>query len=532
MSEQMDRTAGDLVPLQERLRVMQAFRLGLGVFVVVLSEVLHAPLQVSRAELLAATLFYLLVMVLAQAVWSLARRRGLFLFGLMLITDGLFLAWGAYATGGSASPLRLVVMLHLVAVAMLASHRTSLKIALWHSMLLFVVHYAQEGGLLARAPQPADALSPFAHLAVFVALFWLVAVGTSTLSAINERELRRRRYDLEALAALAREMDHAPSAEGVAATLLASVIDTFGLGRSVVLRRTDDDRFLVLASSEPVPPSAAALSTADGSVLSLIEGGSHLLGAPDPVRDRGLAALLPGATNLVLLPLHAEGRVLGVLVCEHGMRSGSRIERRVVAMLERFAAHGALALSIALLLERLQRGADTDGLTGIANRRTFDRELEREVALAARHGRPVSVLLLDLDRFKQLNDEHGHQTGDEVLRRVAAVLAAGVRSTDVVARYGGEEFVVVDPDGTAEEALVRADDLRRAVEQADTPVPLTVSGGVADCPGHAQDGPSLVRAADQALYAAKRTGRNRIALAERSSAGFPTATATTPVHLA
>jgi hypothetical protein len=154
MSRVTGPSTGDLVPLAERLRIMQCFRLGVGVFVVLLSEVLHLPLLVPPAELLAATAAYLLLMLLSEAAWRLMRGRGLLLFGLMLITDGLYLAWAAHATGGSGGPLRLVVLLHLISVALLASPRTALKLALWHSLLLFVVHYAQQGGLLTapRAP--------------------------------------------------------------------------------------------------------------------------------------------------------------------------------------------------------------------------------------------------------------------------------------------------------------------------------------------------------------------------------------------
>jgi diguanylate cyclase (GGDEF)-like protein len=529
MSKASDPTAGELVPLAERLRVMQAFRLGVGLFVVLLSEVLHVPLLVAPAELMAATVAYLVVLVLAQAAWQLAKRRGLLLFGLMLIADGAYLAWAAHATGGASSPLRLVVMLHLIAVALLASHRTSLKLALWHSLLLFVVHYAQEGGVLQQAPQSGTGLSPTAHLAVFVTLFWLVAVGTSTLSAVNERELRRRRYDLEALAAMARALDNATTVDGVAKVLLDSVVDTFGLGRSLLLTVRENGEFAFAASAGAELSGVQRHTAGPASVLTAAcrSHESHLVAALDPVVDRWLDTALPAARNLVIVPLQAEGRTIAVLVCEHGLRSGSRIERRVVSMLERFASHGALALSNTQLVERLQRVADTDGLTGIANRRSFDRELAREVATAARSGRPLGLVLIDIDHFKRLNDEHGHQLGDEMLRRVAAVLAGSLRATDTVARYGGEEFVVLLPECTAGEALVRADDLRRAIETADVPVTVTVSGGVAEYPLQASSAAELVRLADEALYVSKRDGRNRMTVTGARPATVPLTTAPT-----
>ena len=511
MSRVTGPSAGDLVPLAERLRIMQCFRVGVGVFVVVLSEVLHLPLLVPSAELLAATAAYLLLMLLSEGAWRLLRGRGLLLFGLMLIADGLYLAWAVHATGGSGGPLRLVVLLHLIAVALLASHRTALKLALWHSLLLFVVHYAQQGGLL-TAPRAWAGLSPLAELTVFVGIFWVVAVGTSTLSAVNERELRRRRYDLEALSRLASRLEETSTVDGVARLLLESVVDTFALGRSVVLGADDDATLRVLASAGGHDPGGDGHRPGATSVLATGEGSAtQLLSGLDPVADPWLAAVLPDARNVVVVPLTAEGRRIGVLVAEHGLRTGSRIERRVVAMVERFASHGALALSNTLLVERLRRVAETDGLTGIANRRTFDAVLQRELARAERSGRPVSVVLLDLDHFKALNDDHGHQMGDEMLRQVAALLVDGCRSTDTVARYGGEEFVVVLPDCDAVEATARADELRRAVLAAPTPVPVTLSGGVAEYPAHADGFSTLVGRADEALYRAKREGRNRIA---------------------
>ena len=150
----------------------------------------------------ALVLPFLIVLALgAQAFWQISRRRGLALFGVTLIVDGLYLASVSYATGATASPLRLLILVHIIAVALLASYRTSLKIALWHSMLLFVVFYGQE----ARILQPTAGGQVFGgpeiqYIAAFIVVLWLVAMATASFSAVNERELRRRRYDLEALA--------------------------------------------------------------------------------------------------------------------------------------------------------------------------------------------------------------------------------------------------------------------------------------------------------------------------------------------
>jgi diguanylate cyclase (GGDEF)-like protein len=242
-----------------------------------------------------------------------------------------------------------------------------------------------------------------------------------------------------------------------------------------------------------------------------------LVSGLDTDADSWLAKLLPNARNLVVVPLQAEGRPLGALVLEQAPAEGGRIQRRVVSGLERSASYAALALRNAWLLEQVQRLAATDGLTKIANRRTFESTLEREVARATRSAEHLSLVMIDIDHFKRLNDEHGHQAGDEVLRNVAAALSCECRDFDTAARYGGEEFAVVLPGCGPDEARLIAERLRHAVAAAPSTVPITASAGVATYPAHAGDADTLVRAADDALYESKRAGRDRTTV----SAGVP-----------
>jgi diguanylate cyclase (GGDEF)-like protein len=225
-----------------------------------------------------------------------------------------------------------------------------------------------------------------------------------------------------------------------------------------------------------------------------------------------------------VVPLTSDAKAFGVVVAEHSLTAGSRVERRVVEMVERFVAHAALALENAFLVEQLRQAASTDGLTGIANRRSFDGTLDRYLARATSSFEPVSLVLLDIDHFKRLNDEHGHQVGDDVLRQVALTLREAARVVDVPARYGGEEFAVVLPECDAEEAALVADRLRRAIAEAATLVPITVSAGVATFPLHAASSAALIRAADDALYRAKDAGRDRVvaAAAPVQAAGWTT----------
>jgi diguanylate cyclase (GGDEF)-like protein len=325
---------------------------------------------------------------------------------------------------------------------------------------------------------------------------------------VNERELRRRRYDLEALARLAFRLETTTDPLAVGESLLEAVVDDFGFDRVALIVANSDGisvlahhglQFTTLAGDIPEPNSTLGRAATSSESLRITR--------PHPERDQFLAQLFPHGANLLIAPMHAEGRAISFLVIEHGMRRGSRIERRVVATVERFASQSALALNNAWLLEQVRRLAGSDALTGLPNRRHFEESLERELLRAMRTEQPVNLLILDIDHFKKINDTYGHQTGDTVLRAVARRLSETVRAEDVVARYGGEEFAIIMPNAATEEAVLLAERLLRAVEHVD--VPVTVSIGIATYIRHAADASALVEAADQALYESKRAGRNR-----------------------
>ncbi|MBS1713998.1 MAG: diguanylate cyclase [Armatimonadetes bacterium] len=161
--------------------------------------------------------------------------------------------------------------------------------------------------------------------------------------------------------------------------------------------------------------------------------------------------------------------------------------------------------------ERLEALATTDGLTGLRNHRTFQSFLNDHFDRSQRRFQPLSILLIDVDRFKMFNDDFGHQAGDEILTRVAKVLESNSRPGDVVARYGGEEFVVILPETTEAEALVAAERLRSALERHEWPYrPVTASFGVSELLRTTASPAELVSEADRALYRSKEKGRNRV----------------------
>jgi diguanylate cyclase (GGDEF)-like protein len=167
-------------------------------------------------------------------------------------------------------------------------------------------------------------------------------------------------------------------------------------------------------------------------------------------------------------------------------------------------------------LDVCEEAAFTDHLTGLANRRRFERQLEREVGRVERFGHPFTLLMLDIDNFKNLNDSFGHDSGDDAIRRLGKVLREGTRGIDLAARIGGEEFAVLLVETRKEGGLEVAERLRAAIKALEIPHAghITASFGVAECPRDAQTAADILKGADVALYEAKRNGRDQVVALE------------------
>ncbi len=229
-------------------------------------------------------------------------------------------------------------------------------------------------------------------------------------------------------------------------------------------------------------------------------------------------ACFPAQGSFLCVPLSIkEGRVLGVLAAHkpdpQAFGSGD------VDLFQAVAAQVAMALENAQLYQRMKDLSARDELTGLFNRRAFFETLETEVQRARRYRRTFTLLMLDLDHFKQYNDTHGHLRGDEALRETARLLRSTTRRADPVARFGGEEFVIILPEITKAAGAVVAEKIRAALDQhpfygrqQQPGGALTVSVGLATYPVDSEDGLELVDLADRALYVGKQQGGNRVAL--------------------
>lgn len=244
------------------------------------------------------------------------------------------------------------------------------------------------------------------------------------------------------------------------------------------------------------------------------------LAVPLLVRRQGARSGQPEEFDPAQMP------VVGVLVVfdreeRHGVGAFSEDDKDALISM-------AVTAGAAMENARLYEQATVDGLTRLFIRRHFDHKLADEIERATRTGSPMSLILVDIDKFKTFNDTYGHQVGDQVLRSVSQILARNVRDDiDVPARYGGEEMAAILPETDAEEAMRVADRIRRAVENHAMPGPdgsllqVTISLGVAVFPTHAGDAERLVAAADAALYDSKHNGRNRVTLCPAESPRQP-----------
>ncbi len=245
------------------------------------------------------------------------------------------------------------------------------------------------------------------------------------------------------------------------------------------------------------------------------------------------ASLFPGnetpLASVAILPLVRHGSFLGSL--NLASRDRARFtDDSGTDLLERLAAIVAISIENTLNYERLKRTGLTDALTGINNRRFFDQRLQEEIERARRTEESLSCLFIDIDHFKQVNDNYGHQTGDRVLQQIAARIHGQMRRSDVLARYGGEEFAMLLTSTTAEEAVEIAERIRLNVSDYCVRIPerrdirVTVSIGVAvthperDNTAGREAAELLIQRADTALLAAKDAGRNRVCVAQHDPA--------------
>lgn len=317
---------------------------------------------------------------------------------------------------------------------------------------------------------------------------------------------------------------HTHDLGGILDVVLETAIGSVQASGGVIMFLDADHNLAVRARrglvAETMPPDAR-VAIGKGITGGVAKSGDPVLGLVGEGPGLRADPVEPIARTVIAVPLRQSGRIVGVLALYD--KSSSDVEQTADAQftehdlqaLLTFVGQASVAVDNVLLHQEAQRLSLTDPLTGLWNYRYLTLALGHEIERATRFGRPLAVLMVDLDRFKQINDRHGHQIGDAVLIELAARMRTEVREVDTLARYGGEEFVVVLPETDADGAARTAERLGAVIRSSmfcqgtAHELPVTASLGVAVFPDHGGDASKLLRSADNALYVAKEDGRDR-----------------------
>jgi len=419
-----------------------------------------------------------------------------------------------WLTGGLAGPLTFLLGLEILAVGVIFSAATGMRVLGAAAVVAGVVEVMRPSG--------------DAGLAAAVGIFAVAVAGTG-LAALMQREARRRALELATIRGIALGIQESLSLSDILGELCRGVVEHLRFTTAVVLLKERDGE-LACAGAHGLRGARSASVAIRGGIRDALETGRVVIVGGDQARSGGELTSLLGARGYIAVPMGEEGLLVVTRVAGGSQlrRRAGRVRVHEIEPLISLAQQAALAVANARLHEHMSAMAVTDPLTGLANHGEFQRALAFECERHDRYsslraeGHHLSVLLLDIDHFKSVNDRFGHPTGDEVLKAVAAAIQTAVRSFDIVARYGGEEFAVVLPETDVEGAMRVAERAREAVATLQfafggRPARVTVSIGVATAPEAGVTPTQLVTSADAALYRSKAAGRDRVTHANAGS---------------
>ena len=335
------------------------------------------------------------------------------------------------------------------------------------------------------------------------------------LTSLNTR-ISKEKEEVQKINQLMAELSHTAEVTEVIDIFLKQSASLVPDTEILFLKHLPSYRSLVVSQAHQVDPQkirGAGISFKELSQAEYLQRIASIADAPE------LAEMLVEVFHkgeYRVFPLTVENQLAGVFLFLREIHDLSALR-----LLDSFVQVVQAFYYNAVMQRRIHDMAIKDPLTGLYNRRYFNDRLEEEMNRSRRTRYPLSCIYLDIDHFKKYNDQNGHQSGDVLLKQIAALMRKSSRKTDIVARLGGEEFCILLPHTHAEGAAIKAEKLRRIVEATDfehrekQPMGfVSISVGVSEYPAHAQDAEGLIKAADDALYCVKESSRNRVALAQ------------------
>ncbi len=473
-----------------------------------------------------------LLFVSLQHLRQQEHAAGISLPALRLLSLGFCLGVTAVsvgATGGVDSPFTGVLFLPVLLAALCFDFTGSVLMGLIISAIFLLLGGLHEGAWTV----------PDNHVLIEIIVFTLVAVAAGSFAQNMRRTAEEAAAHAEEFAARARAQEEHAAEQEARAEETEAFLDTSVMMESMYdLDNTLNIALMRLKDLVPYDVCAVFLREGESPYLQV----ARLTGVPDdesPIRtlpldeveakwgvdvsprywpqiaqdaaDLGtLAALDPSARSVIVAPLRTLENFYGLIYVS--ARADDVFTERHRKVVHQFAQYVVFPIQRV----RLRAMATTDAMTGLDNYRSFRLRLADEVRRAYRYGHTLSLILLDIDHFKKVNDTHGHPAGDSLLKQVGTILRRSLRGIDVAARYGGEEMAIICPETGAEDACTLAERIRATVEanrfllSEGTEVRITVSLGVATLPTHAAGDAALIEQADKALYAAKTGGRNTV----------------------
>jgi diguanylate cyclase (GGDEF)-like protein len=442
------------------------------------------------------------------------------IFWPVIAADCAIIGWIVYLTGGIDSNFYLVFFALTPFIAFYRGLQIGVSTAIVVSIGYFAVCVAQAGlGIFLDFAFRSVMLCVFTAAMGFSARFIRQSESRllSALDKLNERttELERTHVHLQTIYETSRSLTELMSVDNVIDRLLSiarSVLDypvfetcTWDSAKRALWLKGRVDHLETVRLDRPQRVELTDI------LLRAID-----LGKVVKVRDRhGGRSIIDGYPyrSQLIVPMVSEGKTVGLLSAESPNADAfSEHDERILSIL---AASTALALVNADLHERMEKLTIIDELTGVYNYRYFRSRLEDERRRTVRYAQPLSLVMVDIDWFKRLNDEHGHETGNIALRGLAQVISGCIRDVDILARYGGEEFIIILPQTGVQEARTLGERIRQKVEESEFGVTsdgealhMTVSIGISCYPENGRPENELVETVDQALYHAKGKGRN------------------------